>query len=107
MVSSSSTTQVPNPTGNPGHLVEAFKIHCVRIQTQPPNFIPLAHEQKEIIFQGDRSFSATGLSSFGYPGSYRAFLTPMDPKNPLDMGERYDPLNFKKGITSYGKFFSL
>lgn len=51
MVSSSSTTQVPNPTGNPGHLVEAFKIHCVRIQTQPPNFIPLAHEQKEIIFQ--------------------------------------------------------
>jgi iron complex outermembrane receptor protein len=39
-------------------------------------------QQKEIIFLGDRSFSATGLSSFGFPGSYFGFLTTDDPRNP-------------------------
>ena len=42
----------------------------------------LEYEEKDIIFQGDRSFSATGLSSFGFPGSYFAFLTTNDPRNP-------------------------
>ena len=37
--------------------------------------------QKDIIFRGDRSFSATGLSSFGFPGSYFAYLTTNDPRN--------------------------
>jgi len=40
------------------------------------------YKEKDIIFQGDRSFSATGLSSFGFPGSYFAFLTSNDPRNP-------------------------
>ncbi len=38
-------------------------------------------EQKDIIFQGDRSFSARGLSAFGFPGSYFAYLTTDDPRN--------------------------
>ncbi len=42
----------------------------------------MEYEEKDIIFQGDRSFSATGLSSFGFPGSYFAFLTTNDPRNP-------------------------
>jgi iron complex outermembrane receptor protein len=53
------------------------------------------NQQKEIIFQGDRSFSATGLSSFGYPGSYFAYLTTNDPRNPtgeyLSVGTFPDP----------------
>ena len=53
------------------------------------------NEQKEIIFQGDRSFSATGLSSFGFPGSYFAYLTTDDPRNPtgsyLSVGTSPDP----------------
>jgi iron complex outermembrane receptor protein len=40
------------------------------------------NEQKGILFDADRSFSATGLSSFGYPGSYFGFLTTNDPRNP-------------------------
>jgi iron complex outermembrane receptor protein len=39
-------------------------------------------EQKDMIFLGDRSFSATSLSSFGFPGSYFAYLTTNDPRNP-------------------------
>jgi len=39
-------------------------------------------QKKEMIFLGDRSFSATGLSSFGFPGSYFAYLTTNDPRNP-------------------------
>ena len=39
-------------------------------------------EKKEIIFQGDRSFSAVGLSAFGFPGSYFGYLTTNDPRNP-------------------------
>jgi iron complex outermembrane receptor protein len=39
--------------------------------------------RKEIIFRGDRSFSATSLSSFGFPGSYFGYLTTGDPRNPL------------------------
>ena len=39
-------------------------------------------EKKEIIFQGDRSYSAVGLSSFGFPGSYFGYLTTNDPRNP-------------------------
>ncbi|MGD8696174.1 MAG: TonB-dependent receptor plug domain-containing protein, partial [Gammaproteobacteria bacterium] len=38
-------------------------------------------QSKQIIFQGDRSFSATGLSAFGFPGSYFAYLTTNDPRN--------------------------
>ena len=53
------------------------------------------NQQKEIIFQGDRSFSATGLSAFGYPGSYFAYLTTNDPRNPtgsfLSVGTFPDP----------------
>jgi iron complex outermembrane receptor protein len=52
-------------------------------------------EQKDIIFQGDRSFSQTGLSSFGFPGSYFAYLTTNDPRNPtgtfLSVGTFPDP----------------
>jgi iron complex outermembrane receptor protein len=51
--------------------------------------------RKEIIFRGDRSFSATGLSPFGYPGSYFAYLTTNDPRNPtgtfLSVGTFPDP----------------
>ncbi len=39
-------------------------------------------QQKEMIFNGDRSFSAIGLSSYGFPGSYFAYLTTDDPRNP-------------------------
>jgi iron complex outermembrane receptor protein len=39
-------------------------------------------QKKESIFLADRSFSATGLSSFGFPGSYFAYLTTNDPRNP-------------------------
>ena len=39
-------------------------------------------EKKEIIFQGDRSFSAVGLSAFGFPSSYFGYLTTNDPRNP-------------------------
>jgi iron complex outermembrane receptor protein len=39
-------------------------------------------QKKEMIFLGERSFSATGLSSFGFPGSYFAYLTTNDPRNP-------------------------
>ncbi len=53
------------------------------------------NQQKEIIFQGDRSFSATGLSSFGFPGSYFGYLTTNDPRNPtgsfLSVGTFPDP----------------
>jgi iron complex outermembrane receptor protein len=38
-------------------------------------------QSKQIIFQGDRSFSATGLSAFGFPGSYFGYLTTNDPRN--------------------------
>jgi iron complex outermembrane recepter protein len=52
-------------------------------------------QEKDIIFQGDRSFSATGLSAFGYPGSYFAYLTTNDPRNPtgsyLSIGTFPDP----------------
>ena len=41
-------------------------------------------ENKEIIFQGYRSFSAVGTSSFGFPGSYFGYLTTNDPRNPAD-----------------------
>jgi iron complex outermembrane receptor protein len=39
-------------------------------------------QKKEMIFLGERSFSATGLSAFGFPGSYFAYLTTNDPRNP-------------------------
>ncbi|KPK59300.1 MAG: hypothetical protein AMJ59_11455 [Gammaproteobacteria bacterium SG8_31] len=52
-------------------------------------------QSKQIIFQGDRSFSATGLSAFGFPGSYFAYLTTDDPRNPtgefLSVGTFPDP----------------
>jgi iron complex outermembrane receptor protein len=52
-------------------------------------------EQKDIIYQGDRSYSATGLSSFGYPSSYFAYLTTNDVRNPtgefLSVGLFPDP----------------
>jgi iron complex outermembrane receptor protein len=52
-------------------------------------------EKKEIIFQGDRSYSAVGLSSFGFPGSYFGYLTTNDPRNPtgefLSVGTSPDP----------------
>jgi iron complex outermembrane receptor protein len=53
------------------------------------------NRRKEIIFQGDRSFSATGLSPLGFPGSYFAYLTTNDPRNPtgefLSVGTFADP----------------
>ena len=52
-------------------------------------------EKKEIIFQGDRSYSAVGLSAFGFPGSYFGYLTTNDPRNPsgefLSVGTFPDP----------------
>ncbi|HUO83209.1 MAG TPA: TonB-dependent receptor [Gammaproteobacteria bacterium] len=33
----------------------------------------LDHEERDIIFNGDRSFSAIGLSAFGFPASFFAF----------------------------------
>lgn len=38
--------------------------------------------QRDVVFAGDRSFTATGLSSFGYPATYFAYLLPDDPRNP-------------------------
>ncbi|MGH8496184.1 MAG: TonB-dependent receptor plug domain-containing protein [Gammaproteobacteria bacterium] len=35
----------------------------------------LDHEERDIIFNGDRSFSAVGLSDFGFPGSFFAGTT--------------------------------
>jgi len=52
-------------------------------------------QQQEMIFNADRSFSNVGLSSFGFPGSYFAYLTTDDPKNPtgsfLSVGTFPDP----------------
>ena len=52
-------------------------------------------DQKDIIYNADRSYSATGLSSFGYPASYFAYLTTNDPRNPtgtfLSVGLFADP----------------
>ncbi len=39
-------------------------------------------ERKEIIYNGDRSYSEVGLSAFGFPGNYFAYLTTEDPRNP-------------------------
>jgi len=41
-------------------------------------------QQRDLVYNADRSFSAEGISSFGFPGSYFAYLTTDDPRNPLD-----------------------
>jgi iron complex outermembrane receptor protein len=41
-------------------------------------------EQREIIFNADRSFSAEFTSAAGFPGSYFAYLATDDPRNPTD-----------------------
>jgi iron complex outermembrane receptor protein len=52
-------------------------------------------DQKDIIYNADRSYSATGLSSFGFPASYFAYLTTNDLRNPtgdyLSVGLFADP----------------
>jgi iron complex outermembrane receptor protein len=40
--------------------------------------------KRDIVFDGDRSFTATGLSGFGYPSTYYPVLRPDDPRNPTD-----------------------
>ena len=52
-------------------------------------------QQRDIIFLAVRDFSVPGLSAFGYPGSYFAYLTGQDPRNPtgrfLSLGTFPDP----------------
>jgi len=43
-----------------------------------------AKQERDIVFGADRSFTADRLSSFGFPGSYFAYLTTDDPRNPTD-----------------------
>jgi iron complex outermembrane receptor protein len=42
----------------------------------------LNNERRDIVFDGDRGFSSESTSSAGYPGSYFAFLSTEDPRNP-------------------------
>jgi iron complex outermembrane receptor protein len=42
----------------------------------------LAEQKRDIVFEADRSFTAERLSSLGFPGSYFAYLTTDDPRNP-------------------------
>jgi iron complex outermembrane receptor protein len=42
-------------------------------------------QQQDIVYNRDRDFTLEGnTSSFGFPGSYFAYLTTDDPRNPLD-----------------------
>jgi iron complex outermembrane receptor protein len=52
-------------------------------------------QQRDILFEADRSFTATNLSGLGFPGSYFATLATDDPRNPtgrfLRLGGFPDP----------------
>jgi iron complex outermembrane receptor protein len=52
-------------------------------------------QQRDILFLSDRDFTVPGLSAFGYPGSYFAYMTAADPRNPtgtfLSLGTFPDP----------------
>jgi iron complex outermembrane receptor protein len=39
-------------------------------------------QQRGLVYDADRDFSADGASGFGYPGTYFAFLSTEDPRNP-------------------------
>jgi len=52
-------------------------------------------QQRDLVYDADRDFSADGASGFGYPGTYFAFLSTEDPRNPtggfLPLGIFPDP----------------
>ena len=52
-------------------------------------------QQRDLVFDADRSFSSEGASALGYPSSYFAYLATDDPRNPtggfLPLGIFADP----------------
>ena len=52
-------------------------------------------QQRDLVYDGDRSFSAVGTSLAGFPSSYFAYLATEDPRNPfgefLSLGIFADP----------------
>jgi iron complex outermembrane receptor protein len=52
-------------------------------------------QKQETVYDRDRAFNSQGLSSYGFPSSYFAYLTTEDPRNPaghfLSVGTAPDP----------------
>jgi iron complex outermembrane receptor protein len=55
----------------------------------------LSKQERDIVFDADRSFTAERINAFGFPGSYFAYLSTEDPRNPtgrfLSLGTFPDP----------------
>jgi len=43
-------------------------------------------QQRDLVYNADRSFTAEGTSAVGFPGSYFAYLDTNDPRNPFGEG---------------------